>query len=85
MNAAAVAVLAGCAAQPAAPAVGAAGTPEEPRRYAAEAMVLESPEHGPELCLGGVLESLPPQCGGPDVIGWDWAAVEDEQSMNGTT
>jgi len=27
---------------------------------------------GPELCLGGVLDSLPPQCGGPRLIGWDW-------------
>jgi hypothetical protein len=28
---------------------------------------------GAELCLGGVMESLPPQCGGPKLIGWDWA------------
>ncbi len=27
---------------------------------------------GAELCLGGVAESLPPQCGGPELIGWDW-------------
>ncbi|MDP2774436.1 MAG: hypothetical protein Q8O61_12860, partial [Nocardioides sp.] len=31
---------------------------------------------GAELCLGGVLESLPPQCGGPRLLGWDWADVE---------
>lgn len=29
---------------------------------------------GPELCLGGVMESLPPQCGGPKLLGWAWAA-----------
>jgi len=29
---------------------------------------------GPELCLGGVAASLPPQCGGPALIGWDWSA-----------
>lgn len=29
---------------------------------------------GAELCLGAVLESLPPQCGGPALVGWDWAA-----------
>ncbi|MFA6575996.1 MAG: hypothetical protein WCS84_11295 [Nocardioides sp.] len=31
---------------------------------------------GAELCLGGVAESLPPQCGGPRLLGWDWADVE---------
>ncbi|WP_148615604.1 hypothetical protein [Nocardioides rubriscoriae] len=28
---------------------------------------------GPELCLGAVAESYPPQCSGPAVRGWDWA------------
>ncbi|EON22853.1 hypothetical protein CF8_3216 [Nocardioides sp. CF8] len=28
---------------------------------------------GPELCLGGVAESLPPQCSGPPVLDWTWA------------
>lgn len=46
--------------------------------------VLESPDHGPQLCLGGVDDSYPPQCGGPDIIGWDWSAVEAE-SASGTT
>ena len=27
----------------------------------------------PELCLGPMAESFPPQCGGPAVLGWDWA------------
>ena len=27
----------------------------------------------PEVCLGPVAESFPPQCGGPLLIGWDWA------------
>jgi hypothetical protein len=31
---------------------------------------------GPELCLGGVAESLPPQCGGPPIDGWDWTDHE---------
>ena len=26
----------------------------------------------PELCLGPVAESWPPQCGGPRIDGWDW-------------
>jgi hypothetical protein len=47
--------------------------------------VLESPEHGPELCLGGVAESYPPQCGGPAVEGWSWDSIEGAQSASGTT
>jgi hypothetical protein len=33
---------------------------------------------GPELCLGPIMSSLPPQCGGPRLAGWDWSAVESE-------
>lgn len=53
--------------------------------YEVTATVLESPDHGPQLCLGGVAESYPPQCGGPDVVGWDWAAVDGAESAAGTT
>ncbi len=63
--------------------VGPAGSDET--RYTTKSMVLESPDHGPQLCLGGVAQSYPPQCGGPDVIGWDWDAVDDEESASGTT
>lgn len=38
--------------------------------------VLEDDSHGPQLCLGGVRTSLPPQCGGPDLVGWDWEPVK---------
>lgn len=51
-------------------------------RFRTFAAVLESPEHGPQLCHG-VDESYPPQCGGPDIAGWDWSAVEHE-SASGT-
>jgi len=27
---------------------------------------------GAELCLGGQADSYPPQCGGPELVGWDW-------------
>jgi hypothetical protein len=54
-------------------------------RYQATATVLESPDHGPQLCLGGIADSYPPQCGGPDVEGFDWSDVEGEESANGTT
>lgn len=31
---------------------------------------------GPELCLGAIAESYPPQCGGPPLRGWRW---EDQE------
>lgn len=40
--------------------------------------------HGPQLCLGGVLTSLPPQCDGPVITNWDWSAVEGEQRRGDT-
>ena len=52
--------------------------------YETSATVLDSDDHGPQLCLGGVADSYPPQCGGPDIVGWDWSTVEAE-SANGTT
>lgn len=27
----------------------------------------------PEVCLGPVAESYPPQCSGPELVGWDWS------------
>ncbi len=59
--------------------------------YEANATVLEqgdgmeSPSHGPELCVGGVADSLPPQCGGVPLVNWSWDAVEGEESVSGTT
>lgn len=41
--------------------------------------------NGPQLCLGGVAESYPPQCSGIPLVGWDWNAVDDEDSASGTT
>lgn len=46
-------------------------------------MVLESPDHGPQLC-GGATDSNPPQCSGAEVLGWSWESVEHE-SASGTT
>jgi len=54
------------------------------QRYEGDFTVLESPEHGPELCPA-VMLSLPPQCGGPPVVDWDWDAVKGEKAANGTT
>ena len=35
--------------------------------------VIEVPGGSPELCLGPVRESFPPQCEGVPLAGWDWA------------
>lgn len=45
-----------------------------------------SQEGGPAmLCLGGVMESYPPQCSGPEVIGWDWSAADHFETASGVT
>jgi len=38
----------------------------------------------PELCLGAVAESWPPQCSGFPIVGWDWSAVKGTFDTNGT-
>ncbi len=55
------------------------------QRYGATATILEAAGRGPELCLGAVAESYPPQCGGPPIVGWDWSDVEGEESASRTT
>ncbi|WP_204052424.1 hypothetical protein [Microbispora siamensis] len=50
-------------------------TTASPTLYQADLTVLSNPQHGPQLCAF-VAQSLPPQCGGPDIIGWDWNAVK---------
>lgn len=53
--------------------------------YEANATVLDDGGSGPKLCLGAMLESLPPQCGDVPVEGWDWADVEGEERASGVT
>lgn len=60
-------------------------TPANERLYTTSSTVLEDKSHGPELCLGGVMESYPPQCGGPAITNWDWSKVAGEESSLGTT
>ncbi|RYB94874.1 hypothetical protein EUA93_11240 [Nocardioides oleivorans] len=35
---------------------------------------------GPQLCLGAVAESYPPQCGGPAVVDFEWGDVGFEEA-----
>lgn len=53
-------------------------------RYRAAATVLQDAHHGPQLCVGGVADSLPPQCGGPDLVGWSWKGL-GAQKVGATT
>lgn len=53
--------------------------------FEANATVLESPGHGPALCVGAILTSLPPQCGDVPLTIWDWDWVEGETRSAGTT
>ena len=66
---------------------GAAGTRDESlaQRYEAEVTVLQDAGHGPELCLGGIRASLPPQCGGIPIPNWSWDAVSGEETRGRTT
>jgi len=59
--------------------------PDPDRLYEVGATVLEDSTHGAMLCLGGILESLPPQCGDVPIASWDWQAVEGEETAGGTT
>jgi hypothetical protein len=59
--------------------------PQPAGLYEGEGMVLEAKGRGPELCLGGVTDSLPPQCSGIPLLGWDWRSLDGAESAAGTT
>ena len=56
-------------------------TPDGPVRTVDLVTVMDT--GSPELCLGPVAESYPPQCGGPELVGWDWAAHEGTYDQEG--
>jgi hypothetical protein len=54
--------------------------PAEPQVVEALYTVLEGPDHGPQLCLGGIFDSDPPGCGDPvDLVGFSWDSIDDEE------
>lgn len=57
--------------------------PVSAQKYRATGMVLQQAGAEPVLCLGAVMESLPPQCGGMRIDGWDWDGVSGEESAGG--
>jgi hypothetical protein len=74
-----VALLSACA-QPSGNGAPSAAVSGGPSRYTVTATVLENAEHGPQLCHA-VADSLPPQCGGKDVVGWTWDGLEHEEAQ----
>ncbi|HET8867201.1 MAG TPA: hypothetical protein VFM87_02615, partial [Agrococcus sp.] len=60
-------------------------TPSATESVLAYGDVLEAddgPNAGVPMLCTMMLTSYPPQCGGPEVVGWDWSAV-DHESANG--
>lgn len=78
-----LALLVSCAAGPAEP--GTAATDDGPQRYEADATVLQVDDQTARLCLGAVLDSLPPQCGDVPIVDWDWEEVLGEDHAGGVT
>jgi hypothetical protein len=68
------------------PSVGAPtqAAPSRPR-YQTTSMVLQSRDHGSELCLGDVADSFPPLCRGVPITNWRWDQVKGQQAAGGTT
>lgn len=76
--------LAGCA-TPATPGDTPEPAPVTSVGVAGEGTVIQVGDAAPELCLGAVAASDPPQCTGPELIGWDWDAVDGDTTTAGTT
>ena len=58
-------------------------TDDGPQRYEADAMVLQAEGQPALLCLGTVLDSLPPQCGDVPIVGWNWGEVVEKIGERG--
>jgi len=52
--------------------VSASGVPAAPGLVGTRHLVTVMDTGTPELCVGPVAESWPPQCSGPRIAGWDW-------------
>lgn len=80
---AAALALAGCATPASDPGPGSA--PAANVEVVGQGTVLQSGDAAPQFCLGGVMESYPPQCSGPELIGWDWSAYEGSETASDVT
>ncbi len=55
------------------------------RRYQTTGTVLQSRDHGPQLCLTAMATSFPPACRGLPITNWRWDQVQGQQTAHGTT
>ena len=56
-----------------------------PGEVAGQGTVIQTGDAAPQFCLGPVAESAPPQCSGIELAGWDWDAVDGEETMGDVT
>ena len=56
-----------------------------PGEVQGHATVLQIGDAPPQLCLGPIAESYPPQCTGPEMTGWDWETAEGFESSGDVT
>lgn len=47
--------------------------------------VIQHGDSEPQFCLGPVRQSIPPQCSGPEIAGWDWATVDGHETSGTVT
>lgn len=81
---AAAVLAAGCGSEDASGSAGDGGRGDTAAPlYRVQATVLANDEHGPQLCRY-MAASMPPTCGGPDVVDWDWDDVRAHRK-SGTT
>jgi hypothetical protein len=55
-----------------------------PAEVSSQGLVIDDGE-GARICLGMVMDSLPPQCEGPRIVGWSWDRVHTEEAVAGVT
>lgn len=56
-----------------------------PGEVIGQGTVIQTGDTAPQLCLGPIAESFPPQCSGPEITGWDWDAVDGEETAGDVT
>lgn len=59
--------------------------PANPTDVVGAGMVLQAGDKAPELCLGAIMESYPPQCSGVELTGWEWAADDGSENSGDVT
>jgi hypothetical protein len=88
-------LLGGCGSNPSTPAGPAPATSPAPTMappvaavppadgpVTGQGTVLQTPDGPPQLCLGAVAESWPPQCRGVPLDGWDWATAGPHETAD---